>query len=142
MTEKIANLEPVDKLAAMVTRPGIDFIPNKKIVTQESPFPIKTWPVVLEPDYRGYQFGRFTVIGVLFEEGNLIKIGVTRKWVVKCVCGTYAVRRQKSLINPKNHKDRCERCRHLAFLKREDKRRHLINAGHNKYSEEVMEIEL
>jgi hypothetical protein len=104
----------VDRVAAKVTKPGEHFEPNKRVLTNDSDTPIAVQQVPSHiKDLTGTRFGRFTVIGFATKGG----------WVVRCACGKYSTRRQKAIINPENAQDRCEHCRHLAFLKWEDYRR-------------------
>ena len=121
--ENIAVRVPVNKTAAMVVGKGFCFESKKKIQTQESDFP---FPLVMDfegEDITSKKTGRLTVIGLL-DDGLSINNGLmNRKWVTKCVCGKYVIRRGRALLNPKNTQDRCERCRELAFLKREDVKR-------------------
>ena len=65
------------------------------------------------PNVIGVQFGRFRVLGSTGRKAG--KGGAT--WVVRCSCGTYSVRTTKAIRNPKNSKDACGRCRHIAFVK-------------------------
>ena len=106
------ELIPVDRVAARVTRGGVHYEPNKKILTADSDLPILTTRNPKDvPDLTGTKFGHFTVLG-WFLDGN--------GWVVKCVCGIYSIRKTRAVLNPRNNLDRCERCRHLLFLRREN----------------------
>ena len=67
----------------------------------------------------GFKFGRFTVVGMA--------LNTPHRWVVRCICGIYTMRKLKSIRNPNNNQDRCERCRQLAYLKRSDLRRQGID---------------
>ena len=104
--------------AAVVLGKGVHFIPNKIITTGDSELPIPTKPLtrheLSQPqfvDLTGKKFGRFTVIGKSRDHGA--------RWVVRCSCGKYSLRKTKAINNPSNAQDRCEECRHLAHLKRE-----------------------
>lgn len=110
---------PVDRVAARVVAPGKAYVPDKKIVNHDSELPIEVRPfnnVEVKAqgfiDLRGRVVGRFTVLGIAKEY-----IG---RWVVRCSCGRYSTRTAKAIKNPNNHVDRCEHCRHLAFLQREE----------------------
>lgn len=93
---------------------GEEYIPSKKILTNDSIVPIDIKPLHQccnnMENLTGIKFGRFIVIG---------KAKNHKGWVVKCACGRYTTRRAKSIKNPNNTQDRCERCRQLAFIKRE-----------------------
>lgn len=111
---------PVDRVAVRVVLfAGEHFDPRKKVLTNDSEMPLKiagiTKAMRLCPtfeDLTGKRFGRFTVLGIA-EDFN-------GQWVVRCDCGRYSTRRKKSVLNPKNTQDRCEHCRHLVYLRREE----------------------
>ena len=108
---------PINKTAAIVIGRGFYYEPNKIVLTNDSDMPIATRPFTKVElrnksfiDLTGVRVGRFIVIGVSkdFKGG----------WVVRCDCGMYSTRKAKAIKNPENVQDRCEHCRHLAFLKR------------------------
>ncbi len=110
---------PIDRLAARVVMfSGEHYIPNKKILTKDNEMPLSISNLEKEKqspkfeDIRGKKFGRFTVIGLSSE--------IKGRWVVRCDCGTYSLRKKKAIFNPLNTQDRCENCRHLAYLKRSE----------------------
>jgi hypothetical protein len=111
---------PVDKMTAIVTyAKGVNFEPNKKVLNRDNEFPIKIRKIGKKPsknkDFKnltGIKFGLFTVIGIAEEYKGA--------WVVRCNCGRYSTRTKKAILNEKNNQDRCEHCRHLVFLKRND----------------------
>lgn len=110
---------PVDRVAVWVTGPGEHFIPRKRVQTNDSdaPIAIRQFTAVERNadgfiDLTGRRVGRFTVLGISRD--------FTRQWVVRCECGRYSTRKAKSVKNPANTQDRCEHCRHLAFIKREE----------------------
>lgn len=109
---------PVNRVAVWVTGPGEHFNPRKRVQTNDSEAPIETRPFTSVErnaegfiDLTGRRVGRLTVLGIARE--------FTRQWVVRCDCGRYTTRTAKAIKNPGNTQDRCEHCRHLAFLKRE-----------------------
>lgn len=111
--------KPVNKTAATVTSRGVHYDPDKIVQTNDSDLPIATRPFTKEElkqksfvDLTGRRVGRFSVIGAARDFKG--------RWVVRCDCGTYSTRRAKSIKNPENVQDRCEHCRHLAFLKRNE----------------------
>ena len=117
LCDSISILTPVDRVAArVVCYKGVDFTPNKKLSGKESEFPIKIKPITKQMsssqgfvDCTGLKIGLLTVIG-----SSEDSIG----WVARCCCGRYVTRRTKAILNKKNKNDRCDHCRHLAFLKR------------------------
>ena len=112
MTWVQKDSRPIDGNAARVARKGIDYRPDKKVTTLDSAYPIEAQtPPPQSEDLTGVKFGRFVVVGYYAKGG---------KWVCKCSCGRYAIRRTKAIFNKENTQDRCQYCRQLAFLKRED----------------------
>lgn len=111
--------KPVNKTAAIVTSCGVHYEPNKIVQTNDSDLPIATRPFTKAElkqqcfvDLTGFRVGRLSVIGAARDFKG--------RWVVRCDCGKYSTRRAKSIKNPENVQDRCEHCRHLAFLKRNE----------------------
>lgn len=109
----------INKTAALVVGTGIHYDPKKKVQTNDSDLPIATRPLTKAEigqacfvDLTGARAGRFTVIGVARD--------FSARWVVRCDCGTYSTRKAKAIKNAENTQDRCEHCRHLAFLKRNE----------------------
>ena len=117
----IKSLNPITKPAALVAGKGFEYKPNKKVQTIESNNPL---PTRLLESYElsnkniincaGIRMGRLTVIGRHID---------SKGWVCRCDCSTYCVRTQKAVLNKNNTQDRCEECRHLAFLKKDEKHR-------------------
>lgn len=111
---------PVNRIAVRVVLfKGEHFDPDKKVLTNDSETPLRVAQITRAmrmcptfEDLTGKRFGRFVVLGIS-EDFN-------GQWVVRCNCGRYSTRRKKSVLNPSNTQDRCEHCRHLAFLKREE----------------------
>lgn len=110
---------PINKTAAIVTSCGVHYEPNKIVQTNDSDLPIATRPIT-KAELKQKCFVDLT----RFRVGRLLVIGAARdfkgRWVVRCDCGKYSTRRAKSIKNPENAQDRCEHCRHLAFLKRNE----------------------
>jgi hypothetical protein len=121
------NPTPVDRVAARVTRQGFKYEPAKWVRTSDQPTPFAT----IKPtkahtnnasfaDLTGRRVGRLVVYG-------LTGFG---SWACRCDCGTHTLRHAKSIKNPANAEiDRCEHCRHLAYLRRADEFR---QTGRNK----------
>lgn len=115
------NFRPINKTAALVIGRGEEYIIDKKIQTIESRIFLETRPIPISEkrqpevvDLTGFNYARFSVIG---------RYAHGKGWVVRCVCGTYCVRRAKAIKNPDNKQDRCEECRELAYSKRSEYRR-------------------
>ncbi len=111
---------PVDMVAVRVVMfPGEHFEPKKRVTTNDSELPLFVGTITKSmrknkdfTDLSGVKFGRFVVIGIARDYPG--------RWVVRCNCGKYTTRRKKAITNPENTQDRCEHCRHLAFLKRNE----------------------
>lgn len=112
---------PIDKTAAMVVGRGFHYEPAKRVMNNDSDMPIATREIrKVERNAQGFKdltntrYGRFVVLGPSRDH--------SAAWVVRCTCGRYSTRTAKAIKNPANAQDRCEHCRHLAFLKRENAR--------------------
>ncbi|ELA6496154.1 hypothetical protein RF847_004630 [Salmonella enterica] len=125
-SEEKQFLFPVDRVAARVTRKGINYVPNKKREQGDSPLPLPTM-LRSQLDYhqrqqldalRGHRFGRMVVIGVAVLQPKNKNGGL--RYVVRCVCGVYTYRRSQAIRNSKNKIDCCDNCRHLLHLKRNE----------------------
>jgi hypothetical protein len=110
---------PINRIAARAISAGVAYKPQKTIRNLDTDLPIKTRePTQTERrsngfvDLSGQRVGRFTVIGMASQ--------INAMWVVRCDCGRYTTRTAKAIKNPQNTNDRCEHCRHLAFLKCEE----------------------
>lgn len=121
MSKDILDMKrlPINKTAALVVGKGIDWTPNKKILTADSDFPLTIRSMIGENPQAihmvqtlvGKRCGRLTILGLSNDYKG--------KWVVRCQCGTFTLRNKKVLTNPENMKiDCCENCRHLLYIKR------------------------
>lgn len=112
-SEDIVRRNPVNKPAALVTGKGIQYTPRKKVCQKHWDVPPPTKPLSPDtPNLVGVRFGQLTVVGRYRDKNGY--------WAVRCDCGAYETRRSKSVLNPANWVDRCDECRHLAYLKRHD----------------------
>lgn len=89
----------VDRTAARVTSSGEHYEPVVgKGNAHDSDLPIATAPVPANvKDLTGTKLGRLTVIGyhsVTRYNGARKNKHVRRKWVVRCDCGRYSIRRE------------------------------------------------
>ena len=111
--DKILSLNPVDKNAASVLRPGDHFSTVRKSYQFHSTTPIKCLPLPREPtfiDRTGQKKGRMTAVGYL--GGGL--------WLARCVCGRYESRRNSAFRSEKNINDKCEECDVTEYLREGD----------------------
>lgn len=112
--DKLRASTPINAQAARVTGGGEQYVSRKIVTTADSPNPIPTIPTpVQELDLTGIRFGRLTVMGRACGAAN----SKGAPWAVRCSCGTWSIRRTKAVKNPANADDRCEQCRHVAFLR-------------------------
>lgn len=109
----IATNKPVNRTAGIVLQKGEHYEYENKSCEIESDTPIllKTIPKKTE-DLTGRRRGRFTVIGLARH--------FNKRWIVRCDCGKYSIRKAKSIKNESNNCDRCTECRKLAQMKRHD----------------------
>ena len=111
--EEIAKRIPVNRQSALVTSKGESYKASKQILQIESdvPMPLKKIPRGTK-DLTGKRFGRLTVIGLSREHKS--------KWVCRCDCSVFVLRKSKAIRNPRNDRDRCQLCCHYAYQKRTD----------------------
>lgn len=108
--DKIATALPVNSTAAMVVRVGVHFEPKMKphtvVTTDIMP---RVWTGSHKNyDLTGTKFGRFVVMGLSVE--------TAKRWVVRCQCGNYELRKSKAILNPANIDDRCHVCRATHYI--------------------------
>jgi len=110
--DKVITSIPVDRTASIVTSKGFNFQSNKKILNadQSMPIEIQSIPRHVVEDLTGVKRGRLTVVG--YSRNN------KGRWVVRCDCGIYTLRRHKSIKNEQNDVDRCEACRETLYFRR------------------------
>ena len=129
MKDLSANTAPVNSTAARVIGKGVDYeysLPEHEVVS-DMPLPVKTLhqTIGLKINHTGASFGWLTVIG--------LSATAKARWVCRCVCGRYCLRKARSIGNPDNIYDRCQHCTHLAVLKKNaEYRRTGVNQG-NRY---------
>lgn len=88
---------PIDKMAAIVVSRNKDdqrYFKRQHKISSTSKLPTKMWHGLIEYDLTGRKFGRFTVVGPL---ATMKKYLDGCRWVVKCTCGRYEVRRTKTI---------------------------------------------
>lgn len=106
---------PVNKTAALVVSKGFEYQPEKIICRRDQDCPIPTRDIsknINIENLAGLKFGRFTVIGLARD--------VPKRWVVRCSCGTYSIRTAKAIKSEGNYGDRCDKCKHIAYLRKRD----------------------
>lgn len=115
--DKLAASAPVNADAARALgRGGPSYEPAKKVTQNLWDAPPKMRKVKLwqgETDLAGTKFGRLTAIGP-WADAPAARHAL---WVCRCSCGKYVSRSSKAIKNPANTSDRCDLCRHTAFLR-------------------------
>lgn len=112
--------KPVDTVASRVIQDGEHWEPRIGNLGHDSEFPI---PTAHKPrgakDMRGVRVGRLTVIGYWGRKASGKGTAARHRWVVRCDCGAYSVRRvaslQKSVAT--GRLDCCQKCRVLENLR-------------------------
>jgi hypothetical protein len=110
---EIAKRVPIDRTAASVTSRSLanTFHPHlsEGEVFSPTPLPVRVKPTFSNRlhDLTGKKFGRFTVIGLSVEGKGASGYG---RWVVRCVCGWYSVRKSRSLKSVSASEQMCHRC--------------------------------
>lgn len=117
----LANLRPVDKQTAIVAfakgEHQLDLTMTWTV--SETPFPVRTPPILQTENLTGKVFGGLVVIGYYGrfnrpnERSNSEK---TKKpfWVTRCSCGRYQLLRRSSLMS--GNMTECNYCRHIKYL--------------------------
>jgi hypothetical protein len=94
--DRLVGRAPANAQAARVTGRGENWVP-------ETPMPpgFQHWKAQprmrapIFPDMTGKKFGRFTVLGVLDDDGHTKNRGT--RWVVKCGCGDFEAKSTKAI---------------------------------------------
>ncbi len=107
------NRDPINSTAAMMLCKGEQYTSKKKGNGGDSelPIPIRALPWNADKTLIGKRRGKLTVLGISFKK---------YRWVVRCDCGMYSLRKSKSMNNENNIMDRCDTCRELLYLKRKE----------------------
>ncbi len=118
---RIITSRPADRVASRVTQPGPKGLESKKRPsgdgTQAMPWPMRAVPANV-PDLTGRVSGFLTVVGLSHFIGNSTN-GSPARWVCRCICGYYVIRKPKTIRRQRDECDACDRCRELQFLKRQ-----------------------
>jgi len=119
--DRLLASAPVNKSAAVAVSSGRSTTPSFRISETELHLhaPLPMIPFVdtqgTGKDFTGAKFGRLTVMGYLGKPKN-DKPG---KWLVRCVCGSYEVRRTTALKNYQGADldPKCRSCQHTQKLR-------------------------
>lgn len=127
--EEIARRRPIDVTAARVTQAGPkNMEPSKRQSSDHGTRPAP-WPMIPVPswlvDVTGVRCGSLTCLGLsdVVAGHHSFSRQQRARWVCRCVCGYYVLRSRKSLLNPKNDLDACDRCLHRQYLQRQERRK-------------------
>lgn len=112
-----AALRPINSTAARVVSVGTAYVPAKKVnglefANRPAMRPINRFDRA-KPEFKdvtGQKHGRLVAIGLLDD--------VSTRWVARCGCGVYVVRKTRAMANPANDADGCAECLHVMYLKR------------------------
>ena len=111
---KVGHERPINSTAAAVTSNGQHHEYKATHLIYDSPFPMPTWlpgnPNFI--DMTGQRFGRLTVFGYSKE--------FPHKWVCRCACGMYCIRKTKALTSTTHPVIPCHQCYRLAAKKKSE----------------------
>ena len=118
---------PINRMTWRVVGKGERYIPNKRIGNcpvfdiAPPPLPFRRKGAEKRPENMlGRRIGRMTVVGYwgprLDESGASLGGAENQRWVCRCPCGLYTIRTAKTIKKAGDHDDKCEHCRHLAYL--------------------------
>lgn len=82
-----------------------------------NPLPLSPLPSDIE-NLTGRKCGWLTVVGYHGFKTKCSGRTVIHKWVVRCVCGTYSIRKGQSIRRDSNPNQACERCERIQKLRR------------------------
>lgn len=109
---RLVNSEPVDNTARLIAIPSENYrMQPDEIGRKKSKNPLPTrkcdpWLV----DHTGKVIDRLRVVGLSADRTNV-------RWVVRCVCGFYQLRRARVIAKPTKKEMMCDECRRLEELK-------------------------
>lgn len=110
------ELAPVDSVADRVTRPGVEYVPSKKLAQDCWDVKPPTLPAPSNAkEMMGLRRGRLVIVGYLGK----------KKWLARCDCGKFERRDGKNFRNGVRDGiwDGCQYCQHAAYLRRHDEYR-------------------
>ena len=117
---------PIDRVAWRVVGKGEHFTSSKK-VTQlvfDCQPPLRTMnrgKYGKSPEnLKGVKWGRLEVVGYWGPRLQSNRGAVDQIWVCRCSCGLYVTRRGKTIKRQADPDDKCDQCRHLAYLIRRE----------------------
>lgn len=128
---KAGYLIPINSTAARVVSRGehFEFSPYQASGDSDLPLPIR--PITQQmrdslgfTDLTGMVVGRLKVVG--------LAEGKPGRWVCKCACGTYTVRKGRSIREGTVASSPCDQCYQLAVAKKRD---HFRRTGKHRGSE-------
>ena len=119
--DKLVGRAPVNKGAEMIFSGGESYEPKlpDTLIHSDVPLPIKPIDksILNNPQFvnmTGRKYGRFTVMGLSTLNSPGQNAG---RWVVRCICGRYELRRTKT-IKKAAPDDMCGECRKVEQLRR------------------------
>ena len=125
---------PINATAARVMARGESFYCRPCETTVDSSLPIETRPIPADyrmnpdfVDFTGKQIGRVKVMGLAAAKSG--------RWVCKCRCGSYVLRRASALRGERAGSSPCDQCYLLAVSKRNEFQR---RTGIERFTEEFL----
>ena len=127
--DSVAPLRPADHTAGRVASNGDHWEPKAQMPAGlehwDAPPPMRPWqPDPRDPslpDLTGRKFDKLTVMGLWNETRG--GSGVPSRWVVRCACGSYEVRRPSSILTGiARNQGHCWNCDQLNRIKRDYER--------------------
>lgn len=105
---------PIDATAGRVVARGEHFEYKATCKIYDSPYPMPTWVPEQNTfrDISGMKVGRLSVIGYSAEFSG--------KWVCRCACGMYCLRKAKALTSTTHPVLPCYQCYRLAVRKKSE----------------------
>ena len=105
---EVIKSDPVDQLARRVTAPGIHYEPSAPPEFLAMIRHSKTPHRLRRDTWRGLKFGRFTVMGEIWQTPRR---NLETKFSCRCLCGAYETRSWRAINNPANASDACYFCK-------------------------------
>lgn len=131
---KVGHETPINGTAARVMGRGESFEFTGHPTTTDSSLPHETRPIPDDyrlngdfVDFTGQQIGRMRVVGLAVKKGG--------RWVCKCHCGAYVLRKASALRGPLAGQSPCDQCYLLAVAKRNEFQR---RTGIEKFTSEFL----
>lgn len=111
---------PANKQAAMSLAKGEHFDEKLYVDVFDAPPQMRPIPKTSPIDLTGVRVGRLVVVGLLAERARStqVKNQRTARWVMRCDCGKYTIRKTRAIRAPKSEEGlRCRCCGRLGSIR-------------------------